>query len=267
MMKDSMERTTRPPRILIYDIETSYNLGSTWGKWQQNVMHFVEQKHLFCFAYKWYGEPDSEIKVVGQTDFARAYKRNQRDDRQVAQELHRLFDEADVIVAHNGNSFDQKETQTRFLVHGLPKTSPYKQVDTKLVARRNFRMNSNSLNDIGKMLGLGKKLPHFGFEMWQEIYENRDPEMWQTMRDYNVQDVVLLNSVYERFLTGGWIDNHPNMAIITGRLDSCPKCGTSGRMMKRGIVTSNTVAYQQYQCGHCKSYSRERKAATGPQFA
>jgi len=256
----------KEPKILIYDIETSYNVGSTWAKWQQNVMHFVEQKHLFCFAYKWYGQGDDEIQVIGQTDFARAYKRNRRDDRQVAQELWKLFDQADVIVAHNGNSFDQKETQTRFLYHGLERPRPYKQVDTTLVSRRHFRMNSNSLNDIGKFLGLGKKLPHFGFEMWQEIYENADPDMWQTMRDYNVQDVVLLSQVYETYLKNGWIDNHPNMAIISGRLNSCPKCGGEGRMMKRGTVTTNTVEYQQYQCGHCKSYVRERKAGTGPRF-
>ena len=266
-MKYDLQRPSRAPRILIYDIETSYNMGSTWGKWQQNVMHFTEQKHLFCFAYKWHGEDDDQIKVIGQTDFMRAYKKNKRDDRQVAQELWKLFEEADIIVAHNGNSFDQKETQLRFLVHDLPKTSPYKQIDTKLIARRNFRMNSNSLNDIGKQLGLGKKLPHFGFEMWEAIYEDRDPEMWQTMRDYNVQDVVLLGKVYEKFLYNGWIDNHPNMAMISGMLDACPKCGTEGRMMKRGFYYTSTQTKVKYQCGHCNSYSSERKSGTGPRFS
>lgn len=253
------------PKILIYDIETSYNLGSTWGKYDQHVMHFVEQKHIFCFAYRWYGT-DEPIRVVGQTDFPRDYRRNMRDDRKVAIELHKLFDKADIIVAHNGNRFDQKETQTRFLVHGLPRTTPYHQVDTKLVARRHFRMNSNSLNDIASTLGIGKKLPHFGFEMWQRIYEDRDPEMWQIMRDYNVQDVALLEEVYERFLLNGWIDNHPNVATISGRLHACPKCGHEGRMMKRGTVHTKTVEYQQYQCGACQSYSRERKSSTGPRF-
>jgi len=266
-VKQSLERPIREPRVLVYDIETSYNLGSTWGKWQQNVMHFIEQKHLFCFAYKWHGEPDSEIKVIGQTDFMRAYRKNKRDDRQVAQELHALFEEADIIVAHNGNSFDQKETQTRFLYHGLPVTSPYKQIDTKLVARKNFRMNSNSLNDIGKFLDLGKKLPHFGFEMWQEIYENRDPEMWQTMRDYNVQDVVLLGQVYDRFLMDGWIQNHPNMAMLSGNLEACPKCGVDDRMMRRGFYYGSQQTKVKYQCGNCKSYSQERKAGTGPRFS
>lgn len=264
-MKDTISRQTRAPRVLLYDIETSYNLGSTWGKWQQNIMHFVEQKHIFCFAWKWYGE--DEVHVLGQTDFPREYKRNMRDDKRVVKKLWELFDEADVVIAHNGNSFDQKETNARFLFHGMPKPSPYKQIDTKLVARRNFRLNSNSLNDIAGFLGIGKKLPHFGFEMWQRIYEDRDPEMWATMRDYNVQDVHLLAEVYDIFLLNGWIDNHPNLATITGKLEACPKCGHEGRMMKRGIVHTTTVSYQQYQCGHCQSYSRERRSGTGPRFS
>lgn len=264
-MKDHVDRTPRPVRTLIYDIETSPNIGYTWGKWQQNVNQFVHQKHILCFAWKWLGE--DEVHVLGQTDFPRDYKRSRWDDRQVVQKLHDLFEEADILVAHNGNSFDQKEVQARFLYHGLERTSHYFQVDTKLVAKRQFRLNSNSLNDIAKFLGLGKKLPHIGFEMWQRIIEDKDPEMWQTMRDYNVQDVHLLEEVYLKFRDNGWITNHPNLAAISGRLDSCPTCGAGReKLMKRGLRHTQTMTYQRYQCMSCKTYHRQRKAGTGPQF-
>ena len=167
-MKDHVDREARPARILIYDIETAPNVAYTWGKWQVNALDFVSQKYILCFAYRWYGE--DEIHVVGQTDFPREYKRDKKDDRRVVQELHKLFEEADVLVAHNGRSFDQKEVQARFLHHGLPRTTHYADVDTKLVCRRQFRMNSNSLNDIAHFLGIGEKLPHIGFEMWQRRF-------------------------------------------------------------------------------------------------
>lgn len=263
-MKDHVEREAREPRILIYDIETSPNVAYTWGKWQVNALQFVSQKWILCFAYQWYGE--DEVHVVGQTDFPREYARDKKDDRRVVQELHKLFEEADVLIAHNGDSFDQKEVQARFLFHGMPRTTPYAQIDTKKVAKRQFRLNSNSLDDIAGYLGIGHKLPHIGFQMWQRIVEDRDPEMWQLMRDYNVQDVKLLTEVYEIFRDNGWITDHPNLATISGKLESCPSCG-SYRLMKRGLRFTNTMTYQQFQCQACLTYHRERRAATGPRFS
>ena len=264
-MKDHVERVPSTPRVLIYDIETAPNIGYTWGKWQQNVMQFVSQKYILCFAWKWADE--DEVHILGLTDFPREYKRNRKDDYRVVKKLHELFEEADVLVAHNGNSFDQKETQARFLFHGLPRTTPYAQVDTKLVAKRQFRLNSNSLNDIAGYLGLGKKLPHTGFDMWQRIIEDQDPEAWQTMRDYNVQDVFLLQEVYDVFRYNGWITNHPNLANISGDLENCPSChAPKSQLQKRGLRHTQTVTYQRYQCQTCKTYHRERKSGTGPRF-
>lgn len=264
-MKDHVERTPRKVRTLIYDIETAPNVAYTWGKWQVNALNFVSQKYILCFAWKWADE--DEVHILGLTDFPRNYKRNKKDDSRVVQKLHELFEEADIIVAHNGNSFDQKEVQARFLYHGLPRTTPYFQVDTKLVARQQFRLNSNSLNDIAGYLNLGKKLPHTGFDMWQRIIEDQDPEAWQTMRDYNVQDVFLLEEVYKMFRDNGWIPQHPNMATLSGHLESCPACNApKERLMKRGFAHTNTMTYRRYQCKECKTYHRERKAGTGPRF-
>lgn len=263
-MKDHVERTPREPRILIYDIETAPNVSYTWGKYDQHVNAFVSEKYILCFAYRWYGE--DEVHIIGQTDFPREYKRDKKDDRRVVQELHKLFEEADILIAHNGDAFDHKEVQSRFLFHRMPLTSPYKTVDTKKVAKRHGRFNSNSLNDLANYLGIGHKTPHFGFIMWQKIIEDRDPEMWQLMRDYNVQDVHLLTEVYEIFLRHGWITNHPNLATISGRLECCPSCG-SERLHKRGLRHKNTITYQQYQCQDCTGYFSERRAGTGPRFS
>lgn len=248
--------------ILIYDIETSPNLGYTWGKWDQNVLGYVREKYIISVAWHWYGE--KKVHVAGLDDFPRAYAAAPHDDASLVQILHDLFMQADIIVAHNGNSFDQKETQRRFIVHGMPTPSPYFQVDTKLVARRSFRFNSNSLDDLGFSLGLGRKIKHQGFEMWRAIYEDQDPDAWKAMKKYNKQDVVLLTKVYETFLKGGWIPNHPNLANFDDPA-GCPKCGAAHEhLVRRGYKRTQTMRYLQVQCAVCNSYSRVRPGKTGP---
>ncbi len=253
-----MSKYDREPRVLFFDIETTPFVGYTWGKWQQNVIKFDEYWHLLCFAYKWQGE--DEVHVVGQDDFPREYKRNRKDDRRVAKELWKLFDEADVLVGHNGDQFDIKKVHARFAIHGMGRPAPSLTVDTKKVASRNFNFGSNSLNDLGDMLGLGQKLTHTGFDLWLGCMAG-NPESWEMMKAYNQQDVILLEQVYDKFLMEGWIDNHPNMALISGRLNNCPKClAPANRQMRRGFRTTTAYRYQQYQCQECGSYHRVRVA-------
>ena len=78
----------------------------------------------------------------------------------------------------------------RFLYHKLPPPSPFKSIDTVKVARRYFNMNSNKLDDIGRYLGLGRKVVHTGWDLWKRCF-NGDRSAWQEMISYNTQDVVL----------------------------------------------------------------------------
>lgn len=263
-MKDTIKRDKHEPRILLYDIETTPILGYTWGMHDTNVIEMVEPSHQLCYAYRWYGE--EEVVLRSQRQFHRAYRRNLKDDRQLITTLHALFDEADIIVGHNSNNFDQKKAQARMLVHGLNAPSPYFQVDTLAIARRKFKFESNKLGELAKQLGIELKGETGGLGTWFGCMAG-DDESWDKMEKYNKQDVVVLEQVYDRLLLGGWIDNHPNLANISGRLEACPKCGTEGRMMKRGPRYTGTIVYQQYQCGQCNSYSRERKSGTGPRFS
>lgn len=252
----------RPVRILIFDIETTPTIGYTWAKWQQNVLDFVEPSHLLCFAYRWYGEDD--IHVVSQRQFARSYKRNRKDDRQVVQKLWDLFDEADIIVAHNGDRFDITKVQGRFAVHGMQKPSPFYTVDTKKVAARQWRLHSNSLNDLGKQLGLGVKLQHTGFSLWLGCMAGED-DSWQLMEDYNRQDVELLTELYHMMLTNGWIYNHPPVNSISGNQHACPTCGeTDGsQFVRRGYKTTGAYTYVQYRCSTCGHYHRSPFSVEG----
>src|SRR3990167_2097656 len=114
------------PRILLYDLETAPNLGYIWEKYEQNVLSYEMEGYMLCYAYKWLGE--KRIRVKGLPDYS-LYKKEPQNDRELVTGLHKLFEEADVIIAHNGQSFDTRVANARFIVHSLNPPATYKQID------------------------------------------------------------------------------------------------------------------------------------------
>lgn len=235
-------------RVLIYDIETAPIIGTTWGKYEQNLIWSIQDWYMLCFAYKWLG--DKKTNVVAQPDF-KGYKSGSTDDKAVIQKLWELFEEADIVVAHNGNSFDQKKSQARMIYHGLQPPAPYKQIDTKLVARRYFSFTSNKLDDLGEHLGLGRKIQTGGHELWRQCMAG-DMKAWRKMKRYNKQDVILLEKVYLHLRP--WITNHPSRSVLDGRPKACDNCGGQ-RLHQHTKKTISKVGYRmQYKCYDCGAY-------------
>jgi len=244
---------TTKARVLIYDIETSPNLGFIWGKYEQNVISYKEEWFMLSFAYKWLG--DNKTYVLGLDDFV-GYEDDRHNDELLVRALWRLFDEADIVIAHNGDNFDQKKANARFLSHGMTPPLPYKSVDTLKVARRYFKFNSNKLGDLGEHLNLGSKGDTGGFNTWLGCMGG-DAKAWAQMKKYNKQDVVLLEEVY--ITLRPWMENHPPMNQISGVMSSCPKCG-GNTMHARGKYATKTQTYQRYHCQKCFGWSQSRVA-------
>lgn len=235
-------------RTLIYDIETAPIVGTTWGKYEQNLIWSIQDWYMLCFAYKWLGE--RKTYIVSQTDF-KDYKPGSSDDKKVIQKLWELFNEADIIVAHNGNSFDAKKARARMIYHGFTPPAPYKQIDTKLVARRYFSFTSNKLDDLGEHLKVGRKLPTGGYELWRDCM-NGDKKAWKKMMTYNKQDVILLEKIYVKLRP--WMENHPSISVMDGRPKSCNNCG-SERMHRHTKKTFSKTGWKmQYKCYDCGAY-------------
>lgn len=233
-------------KILVFDIETSPNVAYVWAKYQQDVIRYLSEWEILCFAYKWLGE--DETIVAGRDHYS---------EEVLVQRLHQLFDEADIVVAHNGNSFDIKKCNAKFIEFGLTPPSPFKSIDTKLVARRYFKFNSNKLDDLGDILGLGRKVQTGGFDLWVGCMNN-DASAWRKMVEYNKQDVDLLEQVYLKLRP--WMDNHPAINVLDGKEQACPKCG-KGPMHKRGRRKINKTTFnQRYQCQSCGGWSQSRKS-------
>jgi len=234
------------PRILILDIETFPNIGYVWGKYDQNVIRYTQQSAICTFVAKWLGEKKIISKALPDYE---GYTAGSYDDKALVTDLWKLFDEADVIIAHNGNSFDIKVSTGRFILHGMMPPSPFKSVDTKLMVKEAARYNSNSLDDLCGLLGLGKKI-HTDFDLWEGCIKG-DMKFWNKMVAYNKMDVLLLEKLYLRLLP--FAKTHPNLTFWTR--GECPKCGGHD-IQYRGVQRCITRQYQRFQCNTCGSWGR-----------
>lgn len=224
------------PKILFLDIETTPNVSYTWGKFDQDVIAFKEEWKLLSISYKWF---------KGKTFF---FGLNTLSEKELTKLTHALFDEADIIVAHNGDKFDIKKINAKFLQFHLKPPSPYKTVDTLKVLRQVAKLNSNKLNDVGVLLGLGEKVKHSGFDLWLGCMAG-NPDSWKQMEKYNKQDVILLQKLYVELLP--WIKNHPHFK--DGK-KVCPNC-QSENLENRGYGINQSFKYHRRQCRDCGAWS------------
>lgn len=240
-------------KVLFFDIESSPNVSYTWGKYDQNVIEFLEEGYLLCVAYKWLGQ--KKAKVIALDDFE-GYSGGNKYEKRALVAFWKLLDEADIVIGHNGDRFDIRKLNAYFLRHDMQPPSPYKSYDTLKVARKNFMLNSNKLDDLGQYLGVGTKAPHSGFETWRGCM-NGDPKAWKVMKKYAKQDVDLLEEVYHKLKL--WDKSHPSFHVYSGQRDGCPTCG-SYDAQKRGWRYTNTARYQSYCCNQCHRNYQSTKA-------
>lgn len=235
-------------KIALFDIETAPLLSWVWGRYEQNVIAVEEDWYMLAVSWKWVGE--NKIHTRALCDYPK-YDPDTEDDKLLCQDLWKVFDEADVLIGHNSDAFDIRKANARFVYHGMQPPSPYKSIDTLKLAKRNFRFDSNKLNDLGQLLGLGEKVPHSGFGLWKGCMTG-DKASWKIMKDYNARDVDLLEKVYERLRP--WSSTLPNLSLFTGG-HTCPSC-QSPKLQKRGFMTALTRKYQRYQCTECGHWSK-----------
>jgi len=222
--------------MLFLDIETSPLVSYTWGRWEQNVIDVKEHSYLLSFAWKWNDGPVKVATIKG------------KDDKSLVLAVWALLDEADVVVAHNGDAFDLPKITARFSYYKLSPPAPYKTIDTKKIAKRYFAFDSNSADNLGEFLGVGRKMHHEGFPLWLKCMA-RDEVALKKMAAYNKQDVVLLHKIYQRLLP--YAKSHTNISVE----NSCPKCGSS-HIQSRGTERTAHSEYPRFQCQDCGGWGR-----------
>lgn len=248
-------RITNMPRILVLDIETAPLKAYVWGKWKQTLYHsdqMIQDWYCLTWACKWLHED----KVYSGR--VKGKEAKNEDDKRILMDLIKLMDDADFIIAHNGDKFDFPRINGRLALNGLKPISPYVSIDTCKLARRNFGFTSNKLDDILKSFGLEGKTST-GFTLWRDAVEGSDKAI-KEMEEYNINDVIILEELYK--VIRPYIKGLPSiMQSVTGMKESkaCPICG--GQDLKAdGHYRTNVSIFPAYRCGDCGAYSRGRKS-------
>jgi DNA polymerase elongation subunit (family B)/predicted RNA-binding Zn-ribbon protein involved in translation (DUF1610 family) len=251
--------TKHTPKILLLDIETAFKIASVWGNRDEYVgpEKIIQDTHVLCWCAKWL---DSKEMLVDALHYHKStYKKDPSNDKQILKSVWKLLDQADYVIAHNGGRFDGPVLNARFIQHGLPPPSPYTMIDTLNVARRAFKFTSNRLDDLGKILKVGKKMETGGLQLWKDIVLKQDKKAFNKMVAYCEQDVLLLEKVYNALRA--WDKKHPSTVILSA--DDVPQCNACGSddIIRNGSYATNTQVYQKYKCRECGHAMRSRKAS------
>jgi hypothetical protein len=248
--KTNRESGETATRIGLFDVECFPNLVYTWAYYEQNVIKIVRHRMICSFAWKWLGE--SKVKVLALPDF-KTYRRNKFDNRELIEALYALMSEAAIVVGHNIDEFDDKRSRTEMIRRGILPPPPHKSIDTLKVARSKFDFNRNSLGELGEFLGVGAKVKHPGFQMWEDCMAGK-PAAWRNMKRYNAGDVSpLLEQVYLRMRP--WMTNHPDVNALD-QFSGCPACKAPNKRLRlSGWAISGGGRRQRFVCKDCGKWS------------
>jgi hypothetical protein len=234
-------------RRLFWDIETSPNIVFSWRCGSKIfVSHdsIIRERAIICICYKW--EDKKKVHALTWDD---------GDDRRLVQEFAAVMEEADEMVAHNGDHFDLRWFNARNLIHDLPPIPKAKTIDTLKIAQSQFYMNSNRLDYLGKIL-LGEGKIQTDFDLWQRIVLHDDEKALNEMVRYCKKDVELLERVWGKLRDYAPVKTHAAV-LATGDPKNrwmCPYCA-SGRVKKsKTRATATGMVQHQMHCRACGRY-------------
>ena len=248
MLLKTDEAHLSKPKILVLDVETSSIVLQAFSIWNVNASldQIKEDWTLLSYSAGWYGSDEVFYDDV-------RYNKDIKDDSTLLPKLWELLDDADFVVCHNA-SFDTKSINTRFILNGMGKPSPYRIIDTLKIAKSNFRFTSNKLAYLtDKLCKDNKKLSHekyAGFLLWKEcLLGNMDA--WEEMEKYNRMDVVSLKELLT--ILAPWDSRLPNLDIYN--IDGFDK----DEWVEVGYHTTNLGKYKKYQNKGTGVYKRGRE--------
>jgi DNA polymerase elongation subunit (family B) len=236
-------------KVLIWDIETSPNIGDCWQLYNNTVSlsQLRQSSRVICFGAKWHHEKEPIF-----------YSEYHDGKERMVHAAYELLSEADIVVDYNGRRFDRKHMNREIAQAGLWPAAPYQDVDLYRVVKENFAFPSYKLEYVVEALGVGKKAKTGGHELWVECLLG-NAKAWEKMKRYCLQDVKVEEKLYDKILP--WIKSHPNIQLYDD-LSGCPRCG-SAALRKEGFRYTALSKYQRYQCKKCGSWSSSGKRVDG----
>lgn len=276
-----------PVKFLIYDIEVSTLIGTTYNTWNANIIEVLKEQDLLSFAYL-QGTIDKDHSIYDfNEDDIKCFTLDDvnRDSKELVKKLRDLIHESDIVCGFNNRRFDDKMVNSFILREGLQRPQPYKSFDLYSCIKNTFKFSRYGLDNISKLFGehgkteIGYKnldlicgLNHdvvYQMNPTLSIYRHGDVyrkptedeihEAFKLMKEYNKQDVKITYKVLKRVLSH--LNNVPyNLQAMTHIPFACVRCGSVNPNYKLAdrMKYTKAGAYHEYECSECGSYASGR---------
>lgn len=233
--------------VLVFDIETQPILAYVWGLKDQNIS--LNQIHTDWSVMAWGAKWRGQQKLFYQDA-------STHSEETLLKGIWKLLDAADIVITQNGKSFDSKRLNARFIHYGMRPPSPYKHIDTYLVAKSIADFTSNKLEYLtDRLCKKYKKLSHSkfpGMSLWTECLKG-NKKAWAEMKRYNIHDVLSTEELYENLKA--WAPNSTPDVYIN---NVCGRCGSKD-LQHRGWGSTSFFKYRKYQCKNCGAWKQGKK--------
>lgn len=246
-------------KALILDIETSPLLAYIWELGEQSIA--LNQIHtdwyIMAWSAKWLGDP------ANKTIYYDLRNHKKGDDKPILKPLWNLLNETDIVITQNGQKFDSRKINARFMLHGMTPPKPYQHIDTYRLVKHVADFTSNKLEYLtSKLCKDHKKVTHFkfpGLKLWIECLKG-NLEAWDEMKFYNIKDVLSTEELYLKIKA--WApQSMPKLYPLTKGIDRCHTCGYTGQMREGRERISKGGVYTQNSCPKCGSWQVLKKSA------
>ena len=234
-------------RRLFWDIETSPNIGFFWRPgWKVSITpdNIIQERAIICICYKWEGN-----KKVHSLRWEHG------DDAEMVARFVEVIEQADEMVAHNGDKFDMAWYNGRHLIHGFDPIPKTKTVDTYKMSARNFNLNSHKLDYLAKIL-LGEGKIKTDYDTWKKIVLDNDEKSMKKMIKYCKKDVVLLERIWGKLRDYEDASTHAAVMASGNVRDrwKCQHCGSDDVSKSKTRVTAKGMKQHQMKCFDCGRY-------------
>ena len=234
-------------KVGVLDIETTPLVAYAWGRHDVNIAlnQVAKDWRVMAFAFKWLGG-----KQICYMD-----ARTDKDELRLLKKVWQFLDTCDILITQNGKSFDSRKLNARFIMYGMKPPSPYKHLDTYLIAKQVGDFTANSLEYLtDKLCTKYKKLKHAkypGMELWTECLRGND-DAWREMKKYNIHDVLSTEELYGKLKA--WVPaNAPNVYVG----ECCGVCG--GKAHKTGHYVTRDAKYPKLHCQKCGRWTKGKR--------
>jgi uncharacterized protein YprB with RNaseH-like and TPR domain len=245
---------TNEPKILYFDIETSPLLVYAWGLGKQYVGAKQVRKERKILSIGYMFETDKNVTILKMD--MKKHDINTFDDdadKEMLIKFMKVYDTADLAVAHNGRRFDRARIRARLVKYRLPDIAPV-LFDDSYGMTKDIDFTSHKLDYLGRYLGTGQK-DEIDYSAWIRVMEGSKKAL-DEMCAYMKTDVIRLKDAYIRLKP--YSKSKLNLSTFKSDGSICPGCG-SYDLSRWGYRYTTAGKYLSYKCNQCGKRCQDSK--------